>query len=350
MTSKKNELLCIGNAIVDIFLNVDSLFLSRHGIGEGVQHISPDKAEFVLKEIGSLSPVYCSGGGAANVAKIAAMLGVNVRFAGSAGDDRLSGIFLKELECAGVKVSLYDGEGKTGVCFISKTQHVTHVAASPRAALELPESFISDRLLWDTKVIVLDGYMLIRKGFVQNIMEKASSLGIPVAMDSSSPFIVENAAFEILHYSRNYPMFVFMNADEAVTFYYTVARKNAETRQLNDAEKEAIILQDICPMLKTVTQGDEFPVFVIKLGAGGAITVVGGKIFHKRTSHVPTDNTIGAGDSFCAAFLSAWHHGKSFEECTSFGNEVAGQILDTRENDVRKEKLKHLGKALRQSN
>jgi sugar/nucleoside kinase (ribokinase family) len=343
--SEKTGLLCIGNAIVDAFIEVEPSFLIRHGISEPVQHVEPDRVELILNEISSLSPAYRSGGGAANVAKVAAMLGVNARYAGSAGGDWLSGIFTQELESAGANVSLYNAKGETGICFICKSPGGTYMAACPRAAAELPESFIDSDLIDGAKVVVLDGYMLDRGSFVWHVFEKAGSLGIPVALDASSTFIVQDAAWEILHYSRNYPMFVFMNADEAIAFYNAIAGKKNESVELSEAAKEAVILRDVCPMLKIIAKGD-FPVFAVKMGSRGALAVTGGKVFRKKTTPVLSDNTVGAGDNFCAAFLSAWLCGKSAAECTSFGNKAARAILGIQETAAMKEKLSFLAKTL----
>jgi sugar/nucleoside kinase (ribokinase family) len=343
--AERTGLLCIGNAIVDAFIEVEPSFLIRHGISEPVQHVEPDRAELILNEIGFLSPAYRSGGGAANVAKVAAMLGVSAGYAGSAGGDWLSGIFTQELESAGANVSLYNAKGKTGICFICKSQGGTYIAACPRAAVELPESFIDGDLIGGVKVVVLDGFMLNRGSFVWNVFEKAGSLGIPIALDAASTFIVKDAAWEILHYSRNYPMFIFMNADEAIAFYNAVAGKKGESGELSEAEKEAVVLRDVCPMLKIIAK-DDFPVFVVKLGSMGALAVTGGRVFHKKSTPVFSDNTVGAGDNFCAAFLSAWLCGKSVAECTSFGNKAARAILGVQETAVMKEKLSFLAKTL----
>ena len=72
------EFLCIGNAIVDVFADVDSAFMNRMGICETVQHITRGHAGKILAELGVRT--LRTGGGAANAAKIASGLGGSAAF------------------------------------------------------------------------------------------------------------------------------------------------------------------------------------------------------------------------------------------------------------------------------
>ena len=42
---------------------------------------------------------------------------------------------------------------------------------------------------------------------------------------------------------------------------------------------------------------------------------------------IPMDNT-GAGDAFCAGFLTGWVRRKTISECAALGNKAAGIILN----------------------
>jgi sugar/nucleoside kinase (ribokinase family) len=360
------EILCIGNAIVDVFTNVAPSFLDRFGICQPVQHVGGDMAELILAELcietnpgisggineeGAISGgvIIGSGGGAANVAKIAAMLGINTAFAGCAGQDHLAGIFENELTAAGVNVILSKGKEKTGVCFIFNTGAETRIAASPRAALELTETDIDETLFCSAKLVALDGYILERRPLVRSILNQTHKYGIPVAIDTASVFQIRKNTEDILHYSRNYPLLIFMNADEAIAFYYKIsspAAKQCCETGLSEDEKEKIVKHQVFPMLKTITAGADFPVFIVKLGCRGAAAIAGGNIYREETAAVvPTDST-GAGDAFCAAFLAARIRGKSPGECAALGNKVAGEILKVHGTGINKEKLKVLAEEL----
>ena len=352
------DILCIGNAIVDVFTRVDAAFMERFGIMEPAQHIDRDKADIVLKELGippDTGPldfgraVCSSGGGAANVAKIAALLGMNAAFAGCVGQDALAGFFERQLVEAGVAALLGRGTEKTGVCFIlggRKTE--TRIAASPGAALEFTGDSLSEELIGSAEIVVLDGYCLDRGPLVRRILALADRRGIPVALDAATVFQIRQKTEEILHYSRNYPLFVFMNADEAIAFYHTINKSREEEPAMSEREKESMILRDVCPMLKIITDGELYPVMVVKMGGRGAVVVAGGNVYREETfAIVKPRDAVGAGDAFCAAFLSAWIRGRSLSECAALGNKVAREILDVPGTRINAEKFRSFAKLLR---
>ena len=348
MNNSTNEILCIGNPLVDVFVKLDDYLTKKYRIFEPVQHITPEQAQALLHEpvIEFAKAEKCSGGGAANVAKIAAMLGMKTTFTGCVGDDPLAGFFEKELTEAGASTILVKAKGKTGLCFACNTSGELRFAASPGAALEFDETNITEELISSAEVVVLDGYILGRRPLVQHILMLASRRGIPVALDAASIFQVKSKAEEILTYSRSYPLFIFMNADETIAFYNTIRKCYDEDTFASEKEKEAFILRDVCPMLKIITDGELFPVIVVKLGGRGAVVVAGGNVYHEETFTITPRDTIGAGDAFCAAFIAAWIRGKSLSECAALGNKVAREILQVPGTKISPGKLKTFAKIL----
>jgi sugar/nucleoside kinase (ribokinase family) len=344
----KTELLCIGNPIVDVFVEIDASLAEKYGILDPVQHIDRETAEKILREpsIDYTNAVKSSGGGAANVAKIAAMLGMEAAFSGCVGQDELAEIFEREITGAGVTVILEKSSEKTGLCFACNVNGGTRFAASPGAALELTEAHIGEELIGGAEVVVLDGYILDRRPLVQHILRLASRRGIPVALDAASIMQVKRKAEEILTYSRNYPLFVFMNADEALAFLTTIRKSNEDEASLSEKEKEAIIMDEVCPMLKIITDGEIFPIIIVKLGGRGAVVIAGGNVYHEETFTIIPRNTVGAGDAFCAAFIAAWIRDRSLSECAALGNKVAREILEVPGTHIKSGKLKSFAKIL----
>ena len=346
--NSKTELLCIGNPLVDVFVDIDNSLALKYGILEPVQHIDYNAAESILREpsIDFENAVKSSGGGAANVAKIAAMLGMRAVFSGCVGQDDLAEIFEREISDAGVSTILARSKEKTGLCFACGLDGQIRFAASPGAALELTEADISEELISSAEVVVVDGYILGRRPLVQHILKLASRRGIPVALDAASVLQVKSKAEEILTYSRSFPLFVFMNADEAIAFYNTIRKSYDDNTGLSEKEKETTILRDICPMLKIITDGEIFPILVIKLGGRGAIVIAGGNVYHEETFTIIPRNTIGAGDAFCAAFIAAWIRDRSLSECAALGNKVAREILEVPGTHIKSGKLRSFAKIL----
>jgi sugar/nucleoside kinase (ribokinase family) len=355
------ELLCIGNAIVDVFTAADPVWLDSMGVKEPVQHISRDQAQVIFDALDRTENdvVLSSGGAASNVAKIAAMLNTGASFVGCAGGDEHAAFFEQDLRESGVVPFLSVGTEKTGLCFAfncsgetrsppPKTMEVPlRIAASPGAALELTEADIPEDLFAGAEAVALDGYMLDRRPLIQRILRLADRRGIPVALDVASVFQVKEKTEEILHYSRNYPLILFMNAAESIVFYDTIRKGAARVEAASEKEEEMLIIREICPAIKCITEGEIFPIIVIKLGGRGALVLAGGNIYHEETFTIIPRNTVGAGDAFCAAFLSAWIRGKPIRECAAFGNKVARKILEVPGTRIKSGKLKSLAKLLR---
>jgi len=352
--SNSTELLCIGNAMVDVFAAVDPAWLDKQGITAPVQHIAYEDAQQLLKALDNnktASVVSSSGGAAANVAKIAAMLNTGVAFVGCVGapdsGNNLTSVFKEDLRSAGVVPLLAESREGTGLCFVFNCGGETRIAASPGASLELTETSLPEELIAGAEAVVLDGYMLDRRPLVQRILQLASNYGIPIALDVASVFHIREKTEAILHYSRNYPLIVFMNADESIVFYNTIRKGSEKIEAADEREKEMLIVQEICPVLKCITEGEIFPVIVIKLGGRGAVVLAGGTIYREETFTIIPRNTVGAGDAFCAAFLTAWIRGKPIRECAALGNKVARQVLEVPGTRVKAEKLKSFAKILK---
>jgi len=348
--TEKIELLCIGNAMVDVFAPADAVWLKGLGITEPAQHIPREQAEGMLDHLRDSAGnglVFASGGAAANVAKIASMLNTKAAFAGCAGRDDLAAFFEEELRKVGVVPFLAHGDGGTGVCFVFDSGEKTRIAGALGAAAEFTEDDLDENLIAKADAVVLDGYMLDRRPLVQRIFKMANRHGIPIALDAASVFQIKEKTEAILQYSRNYPLIVFMNADESIMFYNIIRKSSSADESMSERDKEAFILREICPVLKCMTEGDIFPVIVIKLGGRGAVVLAGGNIHRAGTFTIIPRNTVGAGDAFCAAFLSAWIRGKPIRECAALGNKVAWEVLMVPGTNIEKEKLASFAKLLR---
>jgi len=329
MISRKIDLLCVGNALVDVFARADGQFFARHGLNGPVQHIEIEKLKAILTELPSL--IMVSGGGGANVAKIAALLGAKASFTGAIGNDELGRLFKKSLTAAGVKLRLSKKPSPTGICLMFRdkgdgTHSETRIAASPSAALELSESDISEDELQKARVVLIDGFILDKSALVSHILHIAERNGTVLAIDLSSPGIAREYAAEIAGIAKQYPIILFMNEEEAEAFREGLTSATNETLFNNKAD---------------------FPIIVVKLGQDGAICYSGGKIIKAETQAVIPVDATGAGDAFCAGFLAAWVKNKTPGECAAFGNMAAKTVLGTEGSQADKRALKSFKKLLR---
>jgi len=342
------ELLCIGNALVDVFARGERHLCERCGIIQPVQHLEIEK----IKEILSETPEYTavSGGGAANVAKIAALLGAKVSFTGALGKERnesakgqaraqaevqidhFGRLFEKDLNAAGVTLHLPLKSSPTGICLFFKTDDETRIAASPSAALEFSENDIPEEDFKKAKVVVIDGFMLNRPGLVRRILRLADQYGTVAAIDLGSAAIARDRAAEIADYARQKAI-LFMNEAEAEAFYKGIGN------EVSGIVNEESLLLSACAYFKSITEGKPFPIIVVKLGKRGAMVFAGGTLYRAETT--------GAGDAFSAAFLTAWVRNRPLSECASLGNSTARVVLDVAGTQVEREQLKDIAALLR---
>jgi sugar/nucleoside kinase (ribokinase family) len=353
MAESKPELLCIGNALVDVFARIEGDADVRFGLTKPVQHVDIED----LKEIIALLPEtrLVSGGGAANTAKIACLLGIKAGFIGAIGSgaepaaepegrgsppgdgtDRFGGVFAGDLAAAGVELFLSRKSPPTGICLMLRAgAGKTVIAASPSAALELVPEDIDEGLIKSTKVVMIDGFILNRKDLVIHILNMANKYGTVAALDAGSAGLAKEQAWEIATYSRLYPLILFMNEVEAVSFQCTISG------QQNGGETaEAALTREGFDFFTNFTAANLFPVVVVKLGNRGAVVFAGGSIYREETIPVTPAETTGAGDAFGAAFLGGWIKGKSLSECAALGNKVAREVLAVPGTRIDRKRLK----------
>ncbi|MCL2093928.1 MAG: PfkB family carbohydrate kinase [Treponema sp.] len=358
MAANEIDILCIGNALVDVYAQNSGRLDLRFGLTEPVQHVDINKIRDILLVLPELSMV--SGGGAANVAKIAGLLNTKAHFTGSIGRDKQGGegtasadrigrFFENELHNAGVKLRLSLKESPTGICLVlgSGDDH-SCVAAAPSAALELSPEDIAEEDIQKANVMVIDGYMLERQNLIEHLFTLADRYGTVVALDLSSQAVARQFAPLIYDYARRYSVILFMNEEEAAAFYAELLRLNLITEKADadsfflDLTKKDHLSSD--PESMEPRWG--FPIILIKLGPRGSLCIAEGTLYRADTRAVIPLETTGAGDAFCAAFLAAWVRSFSLSECAAFGNRAGSLVLDGAGTMVDKKKLRTLSRQL----
>src|SRR3546814_9795322 len=101
MTAQTLDVVCIGNALVDVLAKADDAFLTTHGIPKGSLTLIDEARALQLYD--SMGPaVEVSGGSAGNTATGVASLGGRAAFLGKVRDDQLGAIFTHDIRAAGV--------------------------------------------------------------------------------------------------------------------------------------------------------------------------------------------------------------------------------------------------------
>src|SRR3546814_1421317 len=101
MTAQTLDVVCIGNALVDVLAKADDAFLTTHGIPKGSMTLIDEARALQLYD--AMGPaVEVSGGSAGNTATGVASLGGRAAFLGKVRDDQLGAIFTHDIRAAGV--------------------------------------------------------------------------------------------------------------------------------------------------------------------------------------------------------------------------------------------------------
>ena len=103
MTGSDFDVLCIGNAIVDVIARVEEGFVSRHGLVKGSMNLIDEaRAEQLYADMGQAIEV--SGGSAGNTAAGIASLGGKAAYFGKVKADQLGAIFRHDMRAQGVSI------------------------------------------------------------------------------------------------------------------------------------------------------------------------------------------------------------------------------------------------------
>src|SRR5690242_21647668 len=95
------DVLCIGNAIVDIIASADDDFIVGNGIIKGAMNlIDAERAELLYSRMGPA--LEASGGSAGNTAAGVASLGGKAAYFGKVAEDQLGEIFAHDIRAQGV--------------------------------------------------------------------------------------------------------------------------------------------------------------------------------------------------------------------------------------------------------
>src|SRR5262245_65223438 len=101
MTNPRYDVLCIGNAIVDVIADTTDTFLSHQGLHKGsMRLIDQEEAVRLYDAMGPGREI--SGGSAGNTAAGLAAFGLKAAFVGQVAGDQLGKIYRHDIESQGI--------------------------------------------------------------------------------------------------------------------------------------------------------------------------------------------------------------------------------------------------------
>src|SRR3989344_3178652 len=162
---KTNDVIGLGNALMDFLIEVEENKLLEFNLKKGEMHlVEEEKAKEILNKIEQekLQIEFVPGGSAANTLKGVAFLGGKAILCGKVGKDKQGLNYVEQMEEHGVKTRIKQHEHKlTGhaVTFITPDAQRTF-AVHLGAALHLEKDEVLEDDIIASKILHLEGYQL----------------------------------------------------------------------------------------------------------------------------------------------------------------------------------------------
>jgi sugar/nucleoside kinase (ribokinase family) len=305
------DVLCIGNAIVDIIARCDESFLLENGITKGAMNlIDTARAELLYSRMGPA--LEASGGSAGNTAAGIASFGGRAAFFGKVSDDHLGRIYTHDIRAQGVAFDTkpLPGEPPTARSMIFVTPDGERsMNTYLGACVELgPEDVEPDKAR-GAKVAYFEGYLWDpprAKEAIRLAAGHAHAAGREVSMTLSDSFCVDRYRDEFLDLMRSGTVdIVFANESELKSLYQTSSfeaglgaiRKDCRLAAVTRSERGSVVVRR-----EETVEVD--PIDIVELV-----------------------DTTGAGDLYAAGFLFGYTTGRNLADCGRLGSLAAGLVI-----------------------
>ena len=300
----------IGNAIVDVLVQVEDSFLNENSLEKGSMTLIDEKMASRLESLISKS-IQSSGGSAANTIAGITQLGGKAGFIGRVKDDDLGEIFSKELSLSGTIFNTPTAKNgpSTARCIIFVTPDAQRTMCTYLGASVLIEpDNLNLSIVKESKILYLEGYLWDNKSAKRAFIEAAKisrDSGGETALSLSDSFCVDRHRESFIQLIDNHVDILFANEIEINSLYKTSSTIEA-IKQLRGKCKIAAI-----------TKGEEGSIILSKEGE-----------FHiKAYKFGDAIDTTGAGDLFASGFLYGYTKGEELTICGQIGSICAGHIV-----------------------
>ena len=311
MNKLRYDVLCIGNAIVDVIADTDDAFLSKQGLHKGsMRLIDETEAVRLYDAMGPGREI--SGGSAGNTAAGLAALGLRAAFIGQVAEDQLGNIYRHDIEAQGIDflVPARGDVGATARSLILVTPDAQRTMNTFLGAAQLLEATSVDAAtVADSGIVYLEGYLWDPeepRAAMEAAIEAAHAAGRKVAFTLSDTFCVD----------RHRKGFWQLLRDGKIDILFANEAEASSMAMVNDVEEAITCLAKLAPTL------------VVTRSEAGATAVSG-----DERADVPAEpiekliDTTGAGDLFAAGFLAGQARVLSLETSLKLGAIAAAEVI-----------------------
>ncbi len=311
MPDTRLDVLCIGNAIVDVLANATDEFLDAEGLVKGsMRLIDSEEAERLYAHMGPAHQV--SGGSAGNTAAGIAALGGRAGFIGQVAADELGAFYRHDLTSAGVEFSTpATGVGvptARSMILVTPDGHRT-MNTFLGAAQNLPASALDEEQIRSSAILYLEGYLWdpeVPRQAMLRAIAVAREAGRKVAFTLSDTFCVD----------RHREGFNALLDEGRIDILFS-----------NQAEIEALAGE---PHLETAVAAakDKVETLIVTRSEHGALATGGGERVEIPAEPIQAlVDTTGAGDLFASGFLVGYARDLGLERSLKLGAICAAEVI-----------------------
>lgn len=304
------DVLCIGNAIVDVLAHADDAFLAAEKLDKGgMMLIDAAAAERLYGRMGP--GVECSGGSAGNTAAGVASLGGRAGYVGKVAADQLGQVFAHDIRAIGVEYQTAPliGGAPTARCLILVTPDAQRTMSTfLGACVALGPDDIDVAQVERAQVTYFEGYLWdppAAKDAIRKAIQIAKAKGRKVALTLSDAFCVGRYRDEFRALVEGSVDILFANQAEIESLYQT-----------QDFDTAMAAVRGKCP-IAVLTRSEKGSVVVTRESVQAVPAAPVAKVV----------DTTGAGDLFAAGFLHGLTQGKPLATCARLGGIAAAEVI-----------------------
>ncbi len=307
---KDIDLIGLGNAIVDIIVNVEDQFLEVNNLKKGsMSLINSFESEVLLENCKVIKKV--SGGSSANTVVCLAELGDNVQFIGRVKNDNFGKFFSTDIKKSNTIFNtppINEGPSSAhSIIFITPDAQRT-MCTYLGASVEFEPKDVNYNLIKNSKYLYLEGYLwdsdLAKNAFLKSA-KIAKESNTKIILSLSDSFCVDRHRESFLELIDNYIDVIFCNESEVLTLF-----------KENDIQSCKESISSICELV------------IITLGSRGSLIINKGESEEVKPKLLGNIiDTTGAGDLYAGGFIHGLIKNYSLKKCGEMGSICAGHII-----------------------
>ncbi|MCR8539831.1 MAG: adenosine kinase [Prochlorococcus marinus CUG1439] len=308
--NKVVDLIGLGNAIVDIIVNIEDRFLEVNNLKKGSMNlINSHQSQSLLKDCEVIKQI--SGGSSANTVVCLAELGNKVQFIGRVKNDEFGNFFSSDIKKSKTIFNTQPiNEGAAtahSIIFITPDAQRT-MCTYLGASIEFEPKDIDFNVLKESKYLYLEGYLWDSE-LAKNAFLKAAQIAklsnTKIILSLSDSFCVDRHRESFLELIDNYIDIVFCNESEVLSLF--------KKDKLDNCKVE---ISSLCELV-VITQGSNGSLIINKNNVEEIKSMKKGKVI----------DTTGAGDIYAGGFIHGLINNYSLKKCGEIGSICAGQII-----------------------